>query len=118
MAILKRTVRAGKRRHLVQIQRKVVQEDPEYGGTTGAADWVTIATVWASRTNLLRPAADAVLGGGEVAMETVRWGMIPRDIKSTDRLIHAGKIYDIKVGGISNENDEMAVITVVGANYG
>ena len=118
MATLKRTMRAGKRRHLVQIQRKVVQQDPDYGGTTGTAEWVTIATAWAERTNLLRPAADAVLGGGEVAMETVRWDMLPRDIDPSDRFVHAGKIYDIKVGGISNENSQMSVITVVGANHG
>ena len=118
MVTPRRGTHAGERRHLIRIQRKVPQDDPEYGGSIGTAVWEDIATVWAKRTNLLRPAAETVAAGAVVAKETVRWDILARAIDPAWRIVHAGKPYDIQAGGISNDNRETAIITTTGASDG
>ena len=118
MATSKHATHAGKRRHLIRFQRQVPQEDPEYGGSSGPPIWVDVAQAWAERTNLLRPAAEVVVSGGIVAKETVRWNVLAREIDPAWRIVHAGKVYDIQVGGISNDNRDTAIITTTGASDG
>jgi len=114
---------AGEMSHRVRIEELMQGTDPDYGGPVGDPAWVTVATVWAKRTNTLRAAAEAVASGAVVAPVQVKFEMRPRALTTAMRLVgvkgdHDGVIYDIKNVGVSNDRSEMAVICTSGASNG
>lgn len=108
----------GKRRHLGSLERPETTGSSRYGGGTGLTTWVPVARVYGKRTNTLREAADAVASGGQVTAEQVRWDIRARHVEAGWRYVVNGVIYDIKSIGAGNGNDEVALLTVSGANNG
>lgn len=113
---------AGERRHRIRFERQVTVEN-DFGEVVGA-DWVPVAEiggtgeVWAKRTNQLSATAEAVASGADTYREQVRFDILPREIAPNWRIVHRGKIYDIKSAGTSNDGSETAVIAVAGLNQG
>jgi head-tail adaptor len=117
------TIPAGQLRWRLKLQKPVASEDPDYGGTNGTPTFVDVADVRARRRNTLKATQEALAAGTTVAMEQVSWGMRPRAIDASWRLVgvggsHDGVIYDIKNFGLSNDGSELEVLTISGANHG
>lgn len=85
-------MRAGKLRHRVKIQRYTTgSQDPATGDTV--AEWVDLATVWASVEHLsVREFIQSAAGQSQL---TARITMYQRDIRQADRILHRGKIYNV-----------------------
>lgn len=107
---------AGERRHKIKFQ-KLVTTTNDFGEEVGA-DWQDVVTVWAKRTNQLSATAEAVASGANAYREQVRFDILPREVDPSWRIVHKGKIYDIKSAGTSNDGSETAVIAVAGLNQG
>lgn len=109
-------VNAGDRRHRIRFER-LVQETNDFGEVVGTG-WELVIEVWAKRTNQLSATAEAVASGAQSYREQVRFDILPREIAPDWRIVHRGKVYDIKSAGTSNDGSETAVIAVSGLNQG
>ena len=107
---------AAERRHRIRFERPVTVEN-DFGEVVGTG-WELVVEVWAKRTNQLSATAEAVASGAESYREQVRFDILPREIASDWRIVHRGKVYDIKSAGTSNDGSETAVIAVAGLNDG
>jgi len=108
---------AGQRNHRIRFEREVTVEN-DFGESSGV-EWLTVVEVWAKRTNQLSATAEAVASGAEKYREQVRWDILPRSIDERWRIVdRAGKVYDIKSAGTSNDGSETAIITVSGLSQG
>lgn len=113
---------AGELNQRIQFQREVTVTN-DFGEQVGT-DWLPVAEiggdgrVWAKRTNQLSATAEAVASGAETYSEQVRWDIRPRDIDPAWRIVHRGRIYDIKSAGTSNDGSETAIIAIAGRNQG
>lgn len=113
---------AGELRHRIEFQRLVTITN-DFGEEVGT-DWLPVieiggdGRVWAKKTNALSATAEAVASGGEAYREQVRFDIRPRDINPEWRIVHRGKIFDIKSAGTSNDGSETAIIAVSGLNPG
>lgn len=106
----------GERIHHIRFERMETVEN-DFGEEVGT-DWVLVAEVWAKRTNQLSATAEAVASGAESYREQVRFDIRPREIDPAWRIIHKGKVYDIKSAGTSNDRSETAIIAIAGLNPG
>lgn len=109
-------LKAAERRHRIRFERPV-QETSDFGEVIGLG-WELVVEVWAKRTNQLSATAEAVASGAQSYREQVRFDILPREIASDWRIVHRGKVYDIKSAGTSNDGSETAVIAVAGLNQG
>lgn len=110
------TLSAGERRHRIRFEREVtVTNDLNEVVGTG---WEPVIEVWAKKSNALSATAEAVASGAESYREQVRFDILPRDVDPAWRIVHKGKVYNIKSAGTSNDGSETAVIAVAGLNPG
>jgi len=109
-------VASGGRPNLIRIERQETVTN-DFGEEIGV-EWVEVARVRARMTNKLSATAEAVASGATAYRETVQFDIRPRDIDSSWRIVHRGKVYDIKSAGTSNDGSETAVIAVAGLNNG
>jgi len=107
---------AGERNHRISFQKRVTLTN-ELNEIVGS-DWADVVSVWARKTNQLSATAEAVASGANAYREQVKWDILPRDIDPTWRIVHKGKVYDIKSVGASNDRSETAIIAVAGLNPG
>ena len=107
---------AGARRHRIRFERPVTVTN-DFGEVIGMG-WELVVEVWAKRTNQLSATAEAVASGAQSYREQVRWDILPREIAPDWRIVHRGKVYDIKSAGTSNDGSETAVIAVAGLSDG
>lgn len=107
---------AGELRHRIRFERLETVEN-DFGEVVGT-DWVPVTEVWAKRTNQLSATAEAVASGAESYREQVRFDIRPREVDPAWRIVHKGRIFDIKSVGTSNDGSETAVIAVAGLNSG
>lgn len=107
---------AGELRHRIRFERQVTERN-DFGEEVGIA-WVLEVEVWAKLTNSLSATAEAIASGAEAYREQVRFDIRPRAIDPSWRLVHRGRIYDIKSAGTSNDGSETAVIAVAGLSEG
>ena len=107
---------SGERRHRIRFERPV-QETNDFGEAIGMG-WDLVIEVWAKRTNQLSATAEAVASGADTYREQVRFDILPREVSPDWRIVHRGKVYDIKSAGTSNDGSETAVIAVAGLNLG
>ena len=110
-------------RQRIRLQRKVTQEDLDYGGSSGAPVWVDVITVWAKRTNNLKAAGERVAGAAEIAPVQVRFDIYARNVAPSWRAVgvggdHDGVIYEITNVALSNDGRETALLCVSGATNG
>ncbi len=116
------TLHAGEMRHRIILQRKMVVEDPEYGG--GATEtWVDVIPIWAKRSNNLRVAGEAIAAGTTIAPVHVRFDIWARAVDMNWRAVgvggdHDGVVYDIQNIGHSNDGRETALLCMSGTNNG
>jgi len=109
-------VQAGERRHRIRFERPVTVTN-DFGEVVGMG-WDLVIEVWAKRTNQLSATAEAVASGADTYREQVRFDILPREVSPDWRIVHRGKVYDIKSAGTSNDGSETAVIAVSGLNQG
>lgn len=85
-------IRAGNLRHTIEVQRKT--ETISVSGSV-VPTWATIATV---RAEIVTASADEYLTGfGEAEADNVVFRMWWRPgLDTADRIVHAGKAYDVK----------------------
>ncbi|HEY4529380.1 MAG TPA: head-tail adaptor protein [Luteimonas sp.] len=113
---------AGELTQRIQFQREVTVKN-DFGEEVGT-DWLPVTEiggdgqVWAKRTNQLSATAEAVASGAESYREQVRFDIRPRDIDPAWRIVHRGRIFDIKSAGTSNDGSETAIIAVAGLSNG
>lgn len=107
---------AGERNHRITLQQLVTVTNDlnEVIGT----EWVDVVSVWARKTNQLSVTAEAIASGANSYREQIKWDILPRDIDPAWRIVHKGKVYDIKSAGTSNDRSETAIIAVAGLNPG
>lgn len=116
------TLHDGELQHRIRFERPVTGKDSF--GEVVVLGWEPVAEiggtgeVWAKRTNQLSATAEAVASGAQSQREQVRWDIRPREIDPAWRIVHRGKVYDIKSVGTSNDGSETAVIAVAGLNQG
>ena len=116
------TLRDGDLQHRIRFERRVMQAN-DFGEVVGIG-WEPVAEigdnghVWAKKTNQLGATAEAVASGASSYREQVSFDIRPRDIDPTWRIVHMGKVYDIKSAGTSNDRSETAIIAVAGLNPG
>lgn len=110
------TLQDGDLQHRITFQRKVTVAN-DFGEEVGT-DWLDVISVWAKRTNQLSATAEAVASGAESYREQVRFDIRPREVSPSWRIIHKGKVYDIKSAGTSNDRSETAIIAVAGLSNG
>lgn len=116
------TIQDGALQHRIQFERKVTQTN-NFGEVVGIG-WEPVAEigdngqVWAEKTNQLGATAEAVASGAESYREQVSFNIRPRNIDPAWRIVHKGKVYDIKSAGTSNDRSETAIIAVAGLNPG
>lgn len=110
------TLQDGDLQHRITFQRKVTKTN-DFGEEVGT-DWLDVISVWAKRTNQLSATAEAVASGAESYREQVRFDIRPRDVDPAWRIVHKGKVYDIKSAGTSNDRSETAIIAIAGLNPG
>lgn len=107
---------SGERPNLIVIERQVTVTN-DFGEEVGI-EWIEVAKCKARITNKLTATAEAVASGATAYRETVQFDIRPRDIDPSWRIVHRGKVYDIKSAGTSNDGSETAVIAVAGLNQG
>lgn len=116
------TLHDGDLQHRIRFERKVTQTN-DFGEVVGIG-WEPVAEigdngqVWAKKTNQLSAAAEALASGAETYREQARFDIRPREIDPSWRIIHTGKVYDIKSAVTSNDRSETAIIAVAGLNQG
>lgn len=107
---------AGELRHRIRFERQETVTN-DFGEVVGV-DWVLAIEVYAKLTNSLSATAEAIASGAESYREQVRFDIRPRAIDPSWRIVHRGKVYDIKSAGTSNDGSETAVIAVAGLSDG
>lgn len=107
---------AGELSHRIQFQRQETVEN-DFGEEVGT-EWVQVVEVWAKRTNQLSATAEAVASGAESYRDQVRFDIRPREVDPAWRIVHKGRVFDIKSVGTSNDGSETAVIAVAGLSNG
>lgn len=109
-------VKLGELRNRITLQR----EDSVTNalGEVVGSGWVDVANVRAKLTNQLSATAEAVASGGHVNREQVRFDILARNVEAGWRIVHKGKVYDIKSVGTDNVNRVTSIIAVSGANDG
>lgn len=100
-------MRAGKLRHRVKIQRFTTgAQDPLTGDIT--ADWVDLATVWASVEPLsVREFIQSSAGQSQL---TARITMRHRDVQASDRILFRDKVYNV-TGVLADPKSGLEYIT-------
>ena len=116
------TLHDGELQHRIRFERPITEKngfgEVEVTGWEPVAEIGGSGEVWAKRTNQLSATASAVASGAQTHREQVRWDIRPREIDPAWRIVHRGKVYDIRSVGISNDGSETAVIAVAGLNQG
>lgn len=107
---------SGKLRHRVSIERVTLTQDPVTGAMVET--WTEISKVWSAVEPLsAREFVQSAAGQSEV---TARITIRARDILATDRIIHRGKVYNIR-GVLADKDSGLEYITLpvgTGVNEG
>lgn len=101
------TMKAGKLRHRVTIQRlSDGVQDPMTGDIVSA--WVDLKTVWASVEPL--SVREFIQAGASQSEVTTRITMRKTDVRAADRILHRGKVFNV-AGVLADPKSGLEYIT-------